>query len=238
MEVANPNNVCKSCGFSGAGKYCSHCGQPFQTNRITFSSLLHDVLHLFTHVEKGFLYTLKKLIVAPGTMQRAYLEGNRARYQKPFSMFFICATIVAVSRYWIIKILISNYQVNGIQELNFVHEYMVLMSVAMVPVYALIAWLLFYRSGYNYAEMGVLQLYTVSFLFLSSMLIFFTKFIWPYIDIAYIEFPVFTVYLVVTQLNFFKLLPRGEVLVKSFIAIAIAFFLNQVIENFVIRLIS
>ena len=238
MSDAEPTNTCKSCGFSGAGDYCSHCGQPYKIKRITFSSLLHDVLHLFTHLDKGFLFTLKQLIVAPGHMQRKYLEGGRVRYQKPFSMFFICVTLVAVSRYWILKSLYNNYSAADIPELNFVHEYMVVLYISLMPVYTLIAWLLYYRSGYNYAEMGVLQLYTISFLFLISGLIFLLKFIWPYLDTAYVEFPVFAVYLTITQMNFFKRFSRREVLLKSLIAITIVFFLNQIAENFVVRLIS
>jgi hypothetical protein len=238
MAGAEITNTCKSCGFSGAGNYCSHCGQPYKHKRITLSSLLHDVLHFFTHFEKGFPYTFKQLAIAPGQMQRTYLEGDRSRYQKPFSMFFICATLVAVSRYWILKALYNNYQAGDIPELNFVHEYMVVLYISLMPVYTLIAWLLFYKSRYNYAEMGVLQLYTVSFLLLISGLIFLLKFIWPHLDTAYIEFPFFAVYLTITQMNFFKRFPRWEVLLKSLIAISIVFFLNQQIEDIVVGLMT
>jgi len=238
MSDSESTNTCRSCGFSGTGNYCSHCGQPYQTKRITFSSLLHDVLHLFTHFEKGFLFTIKQLIVAPGHMQRKYLEGDRVRYQKPFSMFFICATLVAVSRYWILKSLYNLFQAGDIPELNFVHEYMVILYISLMPVYTLIAWVLFKRSNYNYAEMGVLQLYTISFLFLISGSIFLLKFIWPYLDTAYVEFPVFAVYLTITQMNFFKRFPPWEVLLKSLLAITIVFFLNQITEDFIVRLIS
>jgi hypothetical protein len=238
MLAAESTNKCKSCGFTGAGNYCSHCGQPYKTKRISFPGLLHDVLHLFTHFEKGFLYTIKQLVISPGHMQRNYLEGDRVRYQKPFSMFFICATLVAVSRYWIMKSLYNNYQAGDIPELNFVHEYMVVLYISLMPVYTLIAWLLFYRSKYNYAEMGVFQLYTISFLFLLSGLIFLLRFAWPHLDTAYIEYPVYAVYLVITQMNFFKRFPRWEVLVKSLLSIIIVYFLNDITEDFVVRLIS
>src|SRR3990170_3167143 len=105
--MVNPelSNVCKSCGSSGAGNYCSQCGQPYTIKRISLSALLHDIFHLFTHLDKGFGYTLKKLMVEPGHMQRTYVEGYRAKHQKPFAMFFICATVAALSRYWIFQAL-------------------------------------------------------------------------------------------------------------------------------------
>src|SRR3954465_173640 len=91
--------VCRRCGFSGSENYCARCGEPYKHKRISVSGLAHEVLHHFTHFEKGFGYTLKKLVTRPGYMQRAYIEGDRTRHQKPFSMFFICATISALSRY-------------------------------------------------------------------------------------------------------------------------------------------
>ncbi len=91
---------CKSCGFSGSGNYCCHCGQSFKTKRISIKELLPELFRFFTHIEKGFFYTLKQLIVAPGRMQLTYIEGKRNIHQKPFSMFLMCATITALFRYW------------------------------------------------------------------------------------------------------------------------------------------
>ncbi len=65
--------------------------------------MLPEVFHFFTHLDKGFLYTLKSLLKHPGRMQHGYVEGDRSRHQKPFSMFFICLTIAALSRYWIFR---------------------------------------------------------------------------------------------------------------------------------------
>src|SRR6476469_1749570 len=126
--------VCKTCGASGSGKYCSACGQPFVQKRITAREMLHDVFHFFTHLDKGFGFTLKSLITQPGTMQRTFVDGDRARHQKPFSMFFICATILAVSRYWLNQTLVHYYHVGLTQEANFFHQYMVMVQIVMMPV--------------------------------------------------------------------------------------------------------
>lgn len=79
---------CKSCKSPVAsGKYCTECGQAISVKRISVGSIVHEVFHFFTHVDKGLPFTIKKLITHPGTMQREYLDGNRIRHQKPFSMF-------------------------------------------------------------------------------------------------------------------------------------------------------
>src|ERR1700754_2075948 len=100
--------TCKNCGHTGEGAYCSNCGQPHAVKRITIHTVLHEVAHLFTHLDSGFLYTLKALAINPGHMQRAYLEGHRSRHQKPFSMFFVCATIAGIGIFWMTKPLESD----------------------------------------------------------------------------------------------------------------------------------
>jgi hypothetical protein len=169
-------------------------------------------------------------------MQRSYVEGNRAKHQKPFSLFFICGTFSALSRYWLLNALLNYYHVSNTAEVTFFREYMVFLYIALVPVYTLMARLFFYKSGYNYAEIGVMLLYTISLFFLVAPFIFLLKFIWPGLDTVYVEFPIFSVYFIVTFKNFFNKLPRWKVIFLSLITLGIAFFINNLMENIVIRL--
>jgi len=238
MKDASKIYVCRYCGSSGPEKYCSRCGQPYETKRISLSGLLKDVFHLFTHLDKGFGYTVKQLIIAPGHMQRAYIEGERSKLQKPFSMFFICATVAALSRYWIFKALLKYYHTGNVSEANYFHEYMVILHIAMLPLYVLITYLFFRKSKYNYAEIGVLILYTVSFFFLAATFIALLKFIWVQLDTAYIELPILIVYNAITFLNFFHELPGWKVLLKSMVIIIAIFLLIQVAEDFAVQIIA
>lgn len=226
---------CKSCGFYGTGNYCRHCGHPLKIKRITITGILQDAFHLFTHFEKGFGYTLKQLIIAPGHMQRFYIEGDRGRHQKPFSMFFICATFSALCRYWLLSILVNENQESNAAELAFFREYMVFLYIALIPIYMLILYLFFYRSGYNFAEMGVLLLYTLSLFFLAAPFILLLKFIWLHLDTVYIEFPFFSAYFIITHINFFNKISRGKVIMLSLLLMLIAFIINQLAESLVIR---
>jgi hypothetical protein len=238
MSGFRPIHKCKSCGFSGTGNYCSHCGQYFQTKRISLKELLRELFHFFTHIEKGFFYTLKQLIVAPGRMQLTYIEGKRIIHQKPFSMFLLCATITALFRYWVFNAVTKYYHADIISEAKFFHEYLVMTYIALIPIYILITYLLFYKSGYNYTEVGVMMLYTISICFLIAGFISLIKFIYPHLDTAYVEFPVFAFYFTVTLLNFFKSIPRWNVAIKSLITLSLIYLIEQVVEDFVIRFIS
>lgn len=238
MPDSNNIKICKSCGSSGQGNYCNQCGQSYNVKRISLPQLLRDVLHVFTHIEKGFVFTLKQLIIAPGHMQRTYIEGKRSMYQKPFSMFFICATITALSRYWIISAIIKYYHASIISEAKFFHEYMVVTYIALVPAYALIVYLMFYKTKYNYAEIGVMMLYTLSFFFLAATIISLSRLIYPRLETSLIEFPVFTIYLMITLVNYFKTISWWIVAIKTAIIMVAAFLLNDLVEKLVIHLID
>jgi hypothetical protein len=171
-------------------------------------------------------------------MQRTYLEGKRSIHQKPFSMFFICATITALCRYWIFSVMINFYHADINSEAKFFHEYMVLTYISLTPIYALITYLLFFRTSNNIAEIGVMMLYTLSFIFLAAGVISLSKLIFPHLETRFIEFPLFTIYMTITLLNYFKTIPWWIVSLKSIILMTVAFLLNGIVEDFVIRLIS
>ncbi len=228
-------NKCKSCGITGAGDYCENCGERLLIKRLTFKGLIHEVFHYFTHFDKGFPYTLKKLITAPGHMQREYVEGVRGKYQKPFSMFFICGTVAALCLYWINMSIVKYLDAGDSQEAEFFHQYWVFLQVVMLPVYTLITYLFFRESRLNYAEIMVFQLYLFSFFFLLLVVIHLLKFIFPDLETRYIELPLIVVYTVITNFHFFKNPSKWIIIAKSVGIIAISFVLASYIQDLLVE---
>jgi len=133
--------VCQNCGSEGDQNYCPGCGQTLLAERISMHYLLHEVVHTFWHLEKGFLYTLKELGTKPGTMQRKYLSGIRLRYQKPFPLFAISVTFSALALFFISR----NTPDQSVQ--FFYKHYWFMVQAAMLPFFALITYLLFKSRG-------------------------------------------------------------------------------------------
>jgi len=229
--------TCKACGEPGTGPYCARCGQAHDQKRISLSGLLRDLLRFVTNMEKGFGYTVKELIVSPGTMQRSFLQGNRLRYQKPLSMFFISASAAALVRYWILHGLIASHHSEIASEAHFYQHYLVLTYALLIPAYTLFAWIAFHRAGYNYAEMGVVMLYVVSVFFLASCFVFLLKIPWPALDLQIIELPLYGFYLAISMVRFFHDMARWKVIAKSVLVLVLAFIVNDVAEDFVIALV-
>lgn len=232
------NQTCKYCKAEGSGIYCSNCGNVYATKRITIKSILHDVFHFVTHLDKGFGYTLKQLFTAPGVTQREYAEGYRAKHQKPFSMFFLCASITALIRYRINIALVDYFNSGNATEGNFFHEYMVLMHSLLLPLYALITWLIFYRSKYNYAEIVVFLLYTFSAFFLITDFVALLRLIWPPLNTDYIELSLLLIYNAITNINFFNSSNKWLVIIKSIVNMVIVYFIANYAQDFLVTVLK
>jgi len=95
MEATN----CKKCNEPINGNYCSNCGHPAQLTRINGRYVLKEMADAF-NAQKGFLYTLKKLIVNPGDHIRVYITEDRSRFMKPISFVIITSLIYTCANYF------------------------------------------------------------------------------------------------------------------------------------------
>ncbi len=227
---------CANCGFEGDGKHCALCGQTYAVKRITIGALLHEVSHFFTHLEKGFGYTLKQLATRPGLMQKDYLNGKRQQYQKPFSMFFLCATITGLAIYFINKPLTSQLLSHEDEiELHFFRHYYVIMQCVMIPFYALMTWLVFYSKKWNYAEALVFLAYTLAFSFILSAITNTLNLLSLDFETYYVELPVLGLYIIWTNLNFFKGQPTWSIVLRGLLLVFVCWFSANVVAHEVIR---
>jgi Protein of unknown function (DUF3667) len=120
-------------------------------------------VHTFTHADKGLLYTLKNLAVHPGTMQKKYLGAERKSNQKPFSLFFICASVTAIVLHFVNAPPHDSDSHYEIVKATFYKNYFVIFQTVLVPFYAFLSWVVFYRRNLNYAESLVLNMYALAF---------------------------------------------------------------------------
>lgn len=72
--------------------HCPQCGQPAQIRRIDKHYVLHEVQHML-HLEKGFFYTIKALLLHPGSTLREYISVSRSRHMKPVP-FLVLASLI------------------------------------------------------------------------------------------------------------------------------------------------
>ncbi|RYG04368.1 MAG: DUF3667 domain-containing protein [Chitinophagaceae bacterium] len=195
---------CRQCNSPVNGKFCANCGAKTSVSKITVHNVVHEVFHYFTHLDKGFALTLKKLITSPGKMQKDYIEGDRARHQKPFSMFFLCGTFSGLGLYMISVGLRQFYGEIDDAQTDFYRHYYILTQAILLPVYTLITWLVFKNQKYNFAETLVMLLYKLSLVFLVVVIVSSIKLLFPDFDprIGEVIFVLF--YNILTNIRFYE----------------------------------
>ncbi|HEY3387127.1 MAG TPA: DUF3667 domain-containing protein [Saprospiraceae bacterium] len=158
---------CKNCGLPVENEYCSHCGQKIMIPRISFGSVLHEIFHFFTHLEKGFLFTSRQLLLDPGRTIISYIDGKRKKYQPPVSYFLIWTTIFILTLYLFEKIFGENRVINYNDYFgpgsttNYAISHLSIMLTMIIPFQAFYLYLLITKQRYNYFETLVAGIFAI-----------------------------------------------------------------------------
>lgn len=147
--------------------------QESKAKRFTFSLLGKQALQFF-NLEKGFLHTLKLLIINPGKHIRAYLSHDRNRLINPFKFYLFTGTVfVLIYRYILSEEHIENRVDSELEQevfLFIIHYYhfFLLLAVFFIAFYS---YLLFRKeSGYNLIENLIFNLYITGIFFVISVI--------------------------------------------------------------------
>lgn len=158
--------LCKSCDSELSGEYCAHCGQKLITERLTVRSILTLTFQKLFDLENSFWITMKLLITNPAEVVHGYLGGATKKYYNPIRFAFISIAVV------VIIMTFFGVQDGRFSEMNefnnpdlteaqtnaqdaFFHwmmRFMNLISLMVIPFYALISLWLYKRQKLNYAE--------------------------------------------------------------------------------------
>ena len=134
-------------------------------HRVTLSRVMDSVVDAF-NLDRGLIYTLKRLFTVPGELARDFLYQGRYHYTPPFRMLIVSTTVV---------ILLLSYSRSGMDIFqvspegatreesemarDFLADYYNLFLWLFIPILSLFSWLFNRASKYNYAENMVFQTY-------------------------------------------------------------------------------
>lgn len=182
-------NNCLNCGQPITGNYCSNCGQK-KYRRIDRKYIIEEAQYSLLHTNKGFLYSVKNIIKNPGKTAREFINGNRVNHYKPILLAFVLSGISAfislklIGLYDIMEQMtvngksINSPQMNEI--MSYVTSYNSFFSLLMIPFFALLTKLVFYKWGHNYYEHVVMNAfiqsyYTILYILILYPLIYLVK---------------------------------------------------------------
>lgn len=139
-------------------KFCYSCGQKTGFHRLSMTHIWHDVVHAFTHADKGIFYLLTALLNKPGIISKNYIEGQQKRYFNPFSFLIL---VVALSSFVVatFNLMSPSLKMANDPVAQFFNKHVNLVIFLTVPIIGFFTWL-FFRKQYNFAEIMVLVAFT------------------------------------------------------------------------------
>ena len=154
---------CLNCGVAQrpGDRFCPECGQKTDTHRLNFNHIWHDLIHAFTHADKGIFSLIGQLAYRPGKVAREYVDGKRKKYFNPFTFVMLIvgfASVVLISSGFTSFSNKTGIPDNPISP--FLQKHINLLILLNIPLLALFNRLLFRRTNTNYSENLVLAAFT------------------------------------------------------------------------------
>ena len=218
---------CKNCGHSISGKYCSNCGQDTGTERVTKKYILHEIFKLFANVQSGKFYLTKQLFSHPGDAARGFIDGKRKKYYNPIQ-YYVGTTAITV--FLMLNLDTQNITLVNLHEtgaynemyksyINAIYRYFNVAEFLLLPILSFFTYIFFKSSGYNYAEMFILNTYLSAQRQLVNLIFILLIYFFPSnsVFINYISLAVLGIFFIWFYIDFFRSQKRSAVIFKSVI---------------------
>lgn len=226
---------CLYCNNIVKDNYCSKCGQPTNTSRINIMHIIAEVQFGILHINKGILYTIKELIIHPGSTVKNYIWGKRVKYTKPLLYLILAGVLYSLIFHYFEYFPMEN--MNRHESVIFEYipiykwysEHYSITLLFLVPFYALTSFWLFRKKEYNYTE------HLVLFSFLTGTKIFILLLFFPLVyltkspDIYKISEIVAEAYLICGLVVFFKSTSYIKTTLKVILSLVLALMIMLVL---------
>ena len=90
---------CKKCTHEFVGKFCPECGLAVHFDRIDRAYILKEISSVL-NFDKGFLYSVKELLIRPGESVRHFIKEDRARLVKPIIFILVSSLLYMLANKW------------------------------------------------------------------------------------------------------------------------------------------
>jgi hypothetical protein len=170
--VTQKSQRCSNCKEELSGAFCASCGVPAVPRRINGHYLLAEIGSIL-YLDRGILYTIRELLLRPGSSIRNYLLKNRNRLIKPVFFIIICSLVYTLLQQWLnFEDGYVNYSFKGesaaMDIFTWISQNYGYANLLMAVFMAFWIRVFFRKSGYNFFEILILLCYAMGM----SMLFF------------------------------------------------------------------
>lgn len=176
---------CKNCETTFESNFCPNCGQKAKTHQITIGHVVHDIIHAFTHADKGFLLLAKMLLTKPGEVAVEYIRGKRTKYYNPLSFLVITTAISAYlfykAGYFEVITTDGNTRITNpfVRDMMYivVHHGKFVNLILISHLIAISSWMFFRKAKLNLAEHFVITSFFMGEVYILRILLILPAFI-------------------------------------------------------------
>lgn len=160
MNCKNCNNSLRT-DFS----YCPNCGAKVVRSRLSLKNVWQDLSYQVFNLDNTLFKTFRHLFSKPEIVVESYISGTRKKYMNPISYFAIAITLSGILFFVLrnvynVELTRNSFTESQTPNLDFVFDYQGLLSYIIMPIYALMTWLLFIdKKKLNYTEHLVANAY-------------------------------------------------------------------------------
>lgn len=216
---------CKNCGQQiETYNFCPDCGAKKITKRITFKNLVQDFVDRFLNIDNSFFRTFLHLFIKPEEVINGYINGLRKRYINAFGYFAISITITGFYSFLVKDRLKEIVKLNNYSEqqielqssiYDFSFQYQSIISFLLIPFLAILSRLIFLNyKKFNLTEHLVIYLYAYSHIVgtMAIILLPLTFIADSILIIAYVQFPIYILYIAYVLKRLYKLSLKSIIL--------------------------
>lgn len=162
MEKAD--KLCLNCGQSIDSNYCPNCGQKTNNRRFDWSFFWNAVVNSI-ELNRGFLFSVIKLIIKPHFLISEYIKGKRQPYANPVKMIILTgalATFITFNFNFFDTQVEDTFIMNLPDVIGFFKyssRYFSFFTLTAIPFFSFFTWFFFLKSGFNYVENIILNIY-------------------------------------------------------------------------------
>ncbi|HMT08959.1 MAG TPA: DUF3667 domain-containing protein [Pyrinomonadaceae bacterium] len=157
-----------NCGSEVNGAFCTACGQSVTVTRYTIKGFGNEIYDQFRKFDAmKLLRTVMHLLVRPGPFVREYLHGMRVDYQGPIKFFFY-GFVLQVSAAFAIHLIFGRDLAALASGADLKSQ---IVSFVGTIFWGVCWWIVYRRSGFNFAENVVAAIYFTGQTFIYSIVL-------------------------------------------------------------------